>query len=206
MEEIWKDIYYVDNINNEIIDYRGLYQISNLGRIKSLNNKKSKNQYKKERILKPYINNNERYMTIFLCKNGKRRKFRIHRLVAEMFIPNPNNLLEVNHINENKLDNNIYNLEWCTPSYNVNHGTRNKRVANKLAKKVIGINKNNTKVIILKSTRQGDKFGFNSSHISGCCNGKRKSHKGYKWYYLDDYLNMATLSEADLETSGTCND
>ena len=52
MEEIWKDIYYVDNINNEIIDYRGLYQISNLGRIKSLNNKKSKNQYKKERILK----------------------------------------------------------------------------------------------------------------------------------------------------------
>ena len=74
MEEIWKDIYYIDIRNNEIIDYRGLYQISNLGRIKSLNNKKSKNQYKKERILKPYINNNERYMTIFLCKNGKEKE------------------------------------------------------------------------------------------------------------------------------------
>ena len=197
MEEIWKDIYYVDFRNNETIDFRGLYQVSNLGRIKSLKNKKSKNQYKEERILKPQIDNDGRYMRIGLSINGKLRKFRVHRLVAEMFIPNPNHLLEVNHINENKFDNNVYNLEWCDRKYNSDYGTRKKRVSKKLSKKVIGINKNDTKVIILKSTRQGNKFGFSNAYISSCCKGKRKSHKGYKWYYLKDYLNMATLSEAD---------
>lgn len=206
MKEVWKDIFYVDKRTNEIVDYRGLYQVSTFGRIKSLKNKKSKNQYKEEMIINPY--KDDRYLRIGLVKNGKTKTFRVHRLVAEMFIPNPNNFLEVNHVDENRLNNYVSNLEWCTSLYNVNYGTRNERVAKKLSKKVIGINEEKMKVIILKSTRQGSKFGFNHSHISECCRGRgqRKSHKGYKWYYLEDYLNMAILSEANTETVGTCND
>ena len=185
MEEIWKDIFYVDKRTNEIIDYRGLYQVSNFGRVKSLKNKKSKNQYKKEAMMTPY--KDDRYLRIGLVKNGKTKTFRVHRLVAEMFIPNLNNLSDINHIDEDRLNNHVSNLEWCTSSYNVNYGTRNKRVADKLSKKVIGINKKEIKVIVLKSTRQGNKYGFNNSHISECCKGNRKSHKGYKWYYLKDY-------------------
>ena len=196
-EEVWKDIFYVDCRTVEIIDYRGLYQVSNFGRIKSLENKNYRNQYKKEFIISQHKDNDNRYMRINLYKDGKLRKFRVHRLVAEMFIPNPNNLPEVNHIDENKFNNCVDNLEWCTSSKNVNHGTRNKRVSNKLSEKRIGISLIETKVVILKSTKNAYKFGFDGGHISECCSGKRKSHKKYKWYKLEEYSNMAILSQAD---------
>ena len=101
-----------------------------------------------------------------------------------MFLDNADKLTEVNHKDENTLNNRVTNLEWCTSSYNVNYGTRNKRVADRLSKKVMGISENGNKVIILKSTRSGKKFGFNNSHISSCCNGKRKKHNKYYWKYI----------------------
>ena len=120
--EIWKDIK----------GYEGLYQISNKGRVysipRSINKSDGKTQFVRGRILKPYIKQNK-YLEADLCTEGKVKRYLIHRLVAEAFIPNPNNLPEVNHKNEVKTDNNVENLEWCTPKYNTNYGTGRQRQA-----------------------------------------------------------------------------
>ena len=99
MKEIWK----------EITEYEGLYWVSNLGHVK--------NKY--DKILIPEIRSG--YYSVDLCKNGKHKKHRIHRLVAEAFIPNPDNLPQVNHIDENKVNNNVDNLEWCDNTYNTHY-------------------------------------------------------------------------------------
>lgn len=112
----------------------GLYQISNLGRVKSLSKyhrTKNGGYYSKEIIIKP-TPNERGYLMVDLSKNTKRRKIFVHRLVAEAFIPNPNNYNQVNHIKEfEKQNNNIDNLEWCTCKYNCNYGTRNQRIREK---------------------------------------------------------------------------
>ena len=106
-KELWKDI----------PEYEGLYQVSNYGRIKSLHNYRGKGN-----IIKPKIKNN--YYQIGLRKNNIRKWFSIHRLVAENFILNSQNLPQVNHKDENKLNNYVDNLEWCTVLYNNTYGTR----------------------------------------------------------------------------------
>lgn len=117
--EIWK----------AIKDYEGLYEVSNLGRIKSLE-RYVKGVYglrfNKECILKPRVDGNG-YLECCLWKNNKQRQLLIHRLVAEAFIPNPDNLPQVNHINEDKTDNRVENLEWCTASYNLRYGSRSEK-------------------------------------------------------------------------------
>ena len=112
--EIWKDI----------PDYEGLYQASNYGRIKSLYN------YKRDgtNILKPRLKRG--YYQLGLRKNKQRKWIALHRLIAITFIPNPDNLPCINHKDENKLNNSIDNLEWCTVRYNNCYGTRLKKVAN----------------------------------------------------------------------------
>lgn len=99
----------------------GLYQVSNLGRVKSLSNSKTR----KEKILTPIYH--ARYYQITLSKNNIRIQYRVHRLVAEAFIPNPDNLPLINHKDENPLNNKVENLEWCDAKYNNNYGTGNKR-------------------------------------------------------------------------------
>lgn len=93
----------------EVKDYEGLYWVSNLGHVKN----------KHGRILKPEIRTG--YYSVNLCKNGKRTHFRIHRLVAEAFIPNPDDLPMINHKDENKLNNEAINLEWCDNTYNTHY-------------------------------------------------------------------------------------
>ena len=122
MSEVWKDV----------VGYEGYYQVSNLGRIKSLNRYvKAKNNSKKlmkSKVLKP-VKNDRGYLMVVLSKNAKKRKIFVHRLVAEAFIPNPSNYPQVNHIKEMEKDNNnVINLEWCTCSYNCKYGTRGKRI------------------------------------------------------------------------------
>lgn len=110
MQEIWKDIE----------GYEGLYQASNLGQIKSIQyfNHANNKSYTRNKILKPIINE-KGYYRVDLYKERKSKRFRIHRLIAKTFIPNPNNFPEVNHINGNKKDNCINNLEWCTHKHNM---------------------------------------------------------------------------------------
>ena len=110
-KEIWKDI----------DGYEGLYQVSNLGRVKSLH-------HNKEKILKGSYNS-KGYYFVKLCKNGISKSIFVHRLVAQEFIPNPDNLPIVNHKDENPRNNNVDNLEWCTQKYNANYGTVRERQA-----------------------------------------------------------------------------
>lgn len=120
MKEEWKDIK----------GYEGLYKISNLGRVKSLP-KHAGRSYRKERILKNSIDK-DGYIKVTLCKNNKTSFLSIHRLLAIAFIPNPNNFPQINHKDENKQNNNLNNLEWCTCKYNINYGTRTKRAFKKV--------------------------------------------------------------------------
>lgn len=108
-EEVWKDIK----------NYEGLYQISTYGRVKSF---PRKGALRKEKVLKPYKDGKNYYFVVGLHKDGKKQYKLIHRLVADAFIPNPNNLPIVNHKDENKENNNVDNLEWCTYKYNSNYG------------------------------------------------------------------------------------
>ena len=124
-EELWKDIK----------GYEGLYQVSSFGRIKSLLGWNGHKYVYREKILNPYMQNSKGtyYRSVVkLKKNGKAKDYKVHRLVAQAFIPNPNNLPQINHIDGNPLNNNVNNLEWCTQKYNVNHAIDNELKINRI--------------------------------------------------------------------------
>lgn len=143
MKEDWKPVK----------GYEGLYEVSNLGRVRSLDriihtnnrfNKMIKNV--KGRIIKPSLNSKTGYLQIILHKSKKNKLFLVHRLVAESFIPNPKNKPQVNHINGIKTENFVNNLEWCTGSENVKHSFK------------IGLSHSNFK------TQSGEKHHFYGKH------------------------------------------
>ena len=176
--EVWKNI----------DGYEGLYQISNYGRVKSCDryvySKKNGGFYFhiKEKIMK-LNTTHDGYLFISLSKNGIKTPRRISRLVAEAFIPNPNNLPQVNHIDEDKSNNNVSNLEWCSNSYNVNYGSRNKKCKEKNAIKVCAIVKSTGAIEYYDSIMDAaEKLHYNSfSNISACVRGDRKSANGRIW-------------------------
>lgn len=102
--------------------YEGLYEVSNLGRVKSLGNDKNR----KEKILRPVMTK-KGYLQLFLSKEGKAKRFFVHRLVAQAFIPNPEGLPQINHKDENPSNNRVENIEWCDCKYNINYGTHKER-------------------------------------------------------------------------------
>ena len=165
-----------------------MYQVSNLGRVKSLSRRDRLNRVIQEKILKPGINRYG-YLYINLYKEGKGRNYYVHRLVAKVFIPNPEDKPEVNHKDENKTNNKVENLEWVTCKENNNYGTRNKRSGKsqtnnkKKSKPIYGINIKTNEKIEFPSTMEAQRHGFSSGHIVDCLKGKQKSHKGYRWYY-----------------------
>lgn len=162
MEE-WKDIK----------GYEGLYQVSNEGKIKGV----------KRNIIRKVSDNGYGYYVVLLSNNGKKIAHYVHRLVAEAFIPNPDNLPQVNHKNEVKTLNTVENLEWCDAKYNMNYGTARSRTSEKQMKKVYQYTNDNKLVKIWDGLNSTKQFGYDPSCISCCCNGSRKTHKGYKWYY-----------------------
>ena len=194
MDEIWKDIYFVDN--GIEYDYRGLYQVSNFGRIKSLNYRRSG----KEKIMKLKKHKNG-YMEICLYKN-KYKTLKVHRLVAFMFVENNDivNKKEVNHKDENKENNYAYNLEWCTPKYNSNYGNRNKKMSKKKkelyswenntrCKKVIQYDLNNNIIKIWNYAKEvSETLNINYTMLIHTLNGKRKTneYKNFIWKYKED--------------------
>ena len=188
MNEEWRDIK----------GYEGRYQVSNLGRVKSLNY----NHTSREKILKAR-EDKVGYLYLNLYKNNKRKTHKVHRLVAQAFIENPNNYPQVNHKDENKSNNRVENLEWCTHRYNLNYGTRNQRASEKMksrefteehknkisnTQKRNGKNKGSKhpKARKVQCITTGRKFNCikeaaeyyniqrSSNHISACCRGKYK--------------------------------
>ena len=164
--EIWKNIE----------GYEGLYQVSNEGMIKSLGNNKTR----KEKILKP-VENKDGYLYVKLCKNCEYKNYFIHRLVADAFIPNQDNLPEVNHKDEDKTNNRVENLEWCNRKYNVNYGTRNLKSSISLGKKVLCIETG----IIYNSIKEAERqTGISNSNIVKACKGKYKNAGSFHWKYV----------------------
>lgn len=209
MDEIWKNIK----------GYEGEYQVSNLGRIKSLyrrvNNGTLKGRIINEKILIPQDNRNG-YLQVRLNKNNKEFHYYVHRLVAQAFIENPNNLSQVNHINENKYDNNVSNLEWCNCSYNIRYGTGNERRISSRNKKD---NPNSEREVhqysldgeyiqsyssIAKAAKVN---GFLENGIRPCCRCVGKSAYGFMWSYVKSenmppYQNMNKKKVEQLTLQG----
>lgn len=169
-----------------VVEYEGLYMVSNWGRIKSFDTyRKGPNgsiRFCKGKILKPSTDK-DGYLKVVLYKNGKEKTFLIHRLVAEAFLPNPNNLTEVNHKDENKLNNNVNNLEWCNRKFNINFGTRNEKVAKKLSKPVVQYTLDDQFVREWKSTMECGRNGYNHGAVAACCRGELKKYKDFIWRY-----------------------
>lgn len=172
--EIWKPIKNFEN----------LYQISNLGRIKSL----SKNFINgtgglvllEEKILKQTMNK-KGYLRIRVSDGVKKYTFRVHRLVAEAFILNPKSKKEVNHINEVKTDNSHINLNWSTRQENMLHGTTRERIGETLSKPVSCFTLDGKLVKTYSSVKSTVLDGFSKTCVSSCVNGSQKSHKGFLW-------------------------
>lgn len=170
--------------------YEDCYYASDWGRVKSLNY----NHTGKEKLLK-YAVDKKGYLYVVLCKDGKRKNKKIHQLVAIAFIPNPDGLPQVNHKDEDKTNNRVENLEWCTHEYNINYGTRNKRIAEthtngRKSKPVYQYTLDGMLVKIWPSSQECGRNGFDHSAVSKCCRNKymREGNNVYKnfiWKYGD---------------------
>jgi len=172
--EIWKPV----------VGYEGLYEVSNLGRVKSLERKVNKlhgERTVQERILKPLIKE-DGYYRVELWKGCSGKKYYIHRLVAQVFLSNPKNYPDVNHKDENKSNNNVENLEFCSTKYNNNYGTKNRRASLAQSKPIMCVETG----VIYQCKKDAEKhLGMNTkTHIIDCCNGKLQTCCGFHWKYV----------------------
>lgn len=180
--EIWK----------EIPGYKGLYEVSNYGQIKSIERLEkcgNKTRIRKARILKQSLRRG--YLFVSLCKNGRKENVVIHRIVSLLFIPNPNNMSEVDHIDGNKINNKVSNLRWVTAKQNSNNlkapNTYIGKKLNKGGKAVLqyDLEGNFIKewVTTMEIQRQ---LNYHRSNISNCCNGLVKTAYNYIWRYKNE--------------------
>ena len=190
--EEWKTAIY------DGIVYEGLYKVSNLGRILNLNYRNTG----KAKLMKTFEIENG-YLQVHLSKNGEYKQCYVHRLVAETFLENPENLPEVNHKDEDKTNNFVFlnedgsvdkeksNLEWKNHRDNCNHGTRNERSAKtrtngKLSKRVLQFTLDGEFVREWESTMECGRNGFNQGAVAACCRGEKPQYKGFIWKYEED--------------------
>ena len=157
----------------DVVGYEGLYQVTSCGKIWS---------HQSEKFLKP-LKRKDSYLQVGLHKDGEKKTYLVHRLVQEAYLPNPNNLPCVNHKDENRENNALPNLEWCTHEYNINYGSRNKRIAKSLSKPVFCEELNITFESANAAARE---LGLNSGNITKCCKGKLKTTGGYCFRYANE--------------------
>ena len=179
--------------------YEGLYEISNNGKVRGLDRKDNKGRKVKGQIIKIHINTHG-YQIVDLCKDGERKHYQLHRLIAKTFIPNPDNKPHIDHINTIKSDNRIKNLRWVTRSENMlNELTRKHNSERQIGRKLTEEHKKKVKenTPLKKSTlcietnkvyfsarEAGRQTGICYASIIACCNGKVKSAGGYRWKYV----------------------
>ena len=165
--EIWKTAIY-DNIV-----YEGLYKVSNFGRILSLNYRNTG----KAELIESYEGTGG-YLQVNLSKNGKQKWCLVHRLVAQTFLPNPENKPTVDHIDRNKLNNFVGNLRWADIELQ-----NNNRDLSTISKPVLQYTLTGEFIREWESTRECGRNGFDQGSVSKCCNGKQQTHKGFRFMY-----------------------
>lgn len=170
MEEVWKPV----------VGYEGKYEVSSKGRVASLNYGNSG----KRGLLVPVVTHGG-YLRVSLSSDKTALTKRVHRLVSEAFIPNPENFPQVNHIDEDKHNNSMDNLEWCSARHNNLHNGRAKLVGIKNSKKVEAFDSKGKFAYKFDSLREAGEAGYNMGCISMCCNGTRITHRGLTWKYTD---------------------
>lgn len=175
--EVWKPV----------VGFEDYYEVSNLGRIRSLDReiyseKGSFMRFYRGRILKLTDKGNG-YLVVNLGRGNRRH---VHRVVAEAFLPNNFNLPYINHKDENPKNNEVSNLEWCTAKYNSNYGTAIERQSKKVSKPVRATNIKSGEVIEFESMKAAHRMGFDESTIAQCCRGVYIQHKGYVWEFIKE--------------------
>ena len=184
--EIWKDIE----------GYEGMYQVSSMGRVRSLNRyvrrRNGNMMLVKERIIKPFVNRGYIYVT--LSKDGKQPNLKVHRLVASAFLKNTFNYPDVNHKDENTANNHVENLEWCSKKYNRSYGTLNARMrathrAN--GRKITRYNLDGSVSKVYECTIDAERDGFGRRAIYRCAEGKYRTYKGFVWRFADQPFSLA---------------
>lgn len=169
MLEIWKDVK----------GYEGLYQVSNTGKVRSLNYRRTG----EVREMKPCLMTTG-YLVIWLKKNGRGKTFKVHRLVAEAFIPNPENLTQVNHKDECTTNNCVDNLEWCDGKYNCNYGTRIERMSRNHFKTILQFTLDGVLIKEWESRKSASEtLGIKGCSISNNLAGRNRTAGGFKWAY-----------------------
>lgn len=174
MEEQWK----------EIPEFNGAYQISSYGRLKSVERTVKHPQGScvlKEKILSEVVNKRG-YIEYQITHNGNHYSRKAHRLVAEAFIPNVNNLPQVNHIDAVKTNNHVENLEWCDNQHNILHAYEHG--LNRRVHKIEQLDIDGKVVHVWQSSGEACRLaGYNRANIHAACKGKLKTYKGYIWRY-----------------------
>ena len=206
MNEIWKTAVY------DGIVYEGLYKVSNLGRILSLDYRNTG----RAELMNPF-DNGKGYLQVGLWKNGKYKTCLVHRLVAQTFLPNPENKPCINHKIEGEkgktMNMVIFNtdgsvnkerttIEWVTYEENNNYETHNERMAKALtngkkSKRVLQFSLTGDFIREWPSTKEAGRNGFDSSAVAKCCRGKQKTHKGFRFMYADDYKEKQLKEAAE---------
>lgn len=206
---IWDKSKLVNMENEEwkdVVGYEGLYQVSNLGNVRMLEHY---TPYVKGSVMKIpaknlYIGWSNGYRTVWLCKNKIRKLKKVHRLVAEAFIPNPKKYPEIDHIDCIPTNNHFSNLKWCNRKMNQNNPISLKhQYQNQPNKKPVVKLKNGTFLEIFPSLKSTSRRGYSLQAVWSCCNKRNKTHKGFEWMYLSDYEIITNMSKNALSKTNT---
>ena len=212
-EEFIKSVSLPDEEWRDVVGYEGIYMVSSLGRIASMERKVQCGnipkiipfKIKSTRIR--HTTPNYSRESVSLSCNGNDKNFFVHRLVAEAFIPNPNNYPDIDHINGSPLCNSVSNLRWCNEKMNQNNPITKQRLSdamkgrpcsNGLSKQVCQLSNGNI-IHIFNSSCETEKYGFYPSSVRACCRGKIKSHKGYKFMWLSDYETLIKSKDESIQ-------
>ena len=181
MEEIFTPAKYL-KANGELIDFTGLYEVSNIGRLKRLNYRKTKGK----EVIMDYSDRNTKYINIPLYKDKKEYRCQLHRLVLSSFKPETDTYEDVNHIDENKHNNRLDNLEWCTKTYNQSYGTapERKRMSQPTRKEILQYDLDGNLIKKWNSVKEIRKtIGYVEHCIIDCCKGRAAASYNYVWKY-----------------------
>ncbi|MEY4714754.1 NUMOD4 domain-containing protein [Lacticaseibacillus paracasei] len=168
--EVWKDIE----------GFEGLYQVSNMGRVRSLDRKDAQGHRIKGTVLAGSLNG-KGYLRVGLCRDGDVEYKSIHRLAAKAFLDNPDNLPQVNHKDENKTNNAVSNLEWCTALYNNTYGAHSKRIAKALERPIYVVTSSGHRYFFDSTKKAVELLELKNGAVSRCLHGKLKHHGSFSF-------------------------